>query len=136
MDTSDIVGLLDYHGNQQMQPGPKQPVADEDKCAKAGWQNCFLCVCDRPRLRRRNQEFVIYSVVLSPDHRCLLPIHALITPSVFIRIVTLSIIHHRQKREARPNITILVHSVGTRITMDKKGERWDLGMKCNQNSRE
>lgn len=95
MGTFDIFGLLDYHGNQWMQAGPKQPAADEDKCANPGWQNCFLGECDRPRSRRRNQEFVIYRSVLSPDHHCLLPLHALITPSVFIRIVTLAIIHHR-----------------------------------------
>ncbi len=43
-------------GTSKFRPAPKQPEADEDKCANPGWQNCFLGECDRPRSKRRNQE--------------------------------------------------------------------------------
>lgn len=94
MDTFDISSLFDYHGNQQIQTGPKTTRGWWRQMCKATLAELLSPWVWSATLEKAEPGVVIYCFVLSQDHHCLLPLGALITPTVFIRIVTLPIIHH------------------------------------------
>lgn len=96
MDTFDISSLFDYHGNQQIQTSPKTTTGWWRQMCKPRLAELLSRWVWSATLEKAEPGVVIYRFVLSLDHHCLLPLHALITPTVFIRIVTLPIIHHRR----------------------------------------